>query len=227
MKKALVAGALGVTGRTLINYLASLGHWEVIGLSRRSPEFRTTAKFIAVDLLNRSEVEARLSGIDEITHVFFAALQPGADFFAEVAPNLAMLTNTVETVARFSGTLRKVVLIEGGQILRCAPRPVQNASKRDRFPPCAAEFLLQSRGLSQGTVDGNFVVLDGVEAVLHLRFCCWESHEHGHGHCRLRRSLQGNEIATALPRVNRRVSRVDRDDGCRASGQSHRLGGRK
>jgi nucleoside-diphosphate-sugar epimerase len=67
MKKALVAGALGVTGRTLINYLTSLGNWEVIGLSRRSPEFRTTAKFIAVDLLNRSEVETRLSAVMEMT----------------------------------------------------------------------------------------------------------------------------------------------------------------
>jgi nucleoside-diphosphate-sugar epimerase len=51
MNKALVAGALGVTGRSLVNHLVSLGNWEVIGLSRRSPEFRTTAQFIAVDLL--------------------------------------------------------------------------------------------------------------------------------------------------------------------------------
>ena len=32
MKKALVAGALGVTGRTLVNHLVSLGDWEVFGL---------------------------------------------------------------------------------------------------------------------------------------------------------------------------------------------------
>jgi len=81
MKKALVAGALGVTGRTLINHLVSLGDWEVIGLSRRKPEFKSAAQFIAVDLLNRPEVEERLSGINEITHLFFAALQPAANFF--------------------------------------------------------------------------------------------------------------------------------------------------
>jgi hypothetical protein len=28
MNKALIAGALGVTGRTLVNHLASLGNWE-------------------------------------------------------------------------------------------------------------------------------------------------------------------------------------------------------
>jgi nucleoside-diphosphate-sugar epimerase len=129
MNKALVAGALGVTGRTLINYLVSLGHWEVIGLSRRSPEFRTTAKFIAVDLLNRSEVETRLSGIGEITHVFYAALQPAADFFEEVPPNLAMLTNTVETVERFSEKFRKVVLIEGAKFYGAHLGPYKTPAK--------------------------------------------------------------------------------------------------
>jgi hypothetical protein len=41
MNKALVAGALGVTGRALVNHLVSLGNWEVIALSRRRPEFQT------------------------------------------------------------------------------------------------------------------------------------------------------------------------------------------
>ena len=112
MNKGLVAGALGVTGRTLVNHLVSLGNWEVIGLSRRSPEFRTAAKHVAVDLLNRSELEAQLSGIGDVTHVFYAALLPAANFFEEVGPNLAMLVNTVETVERFSKTLRKVVLLD-------------------------------------------------------------------------------------------------------------------
>jgi nucleoside-diphosphate-sugar epimerase len=115
MKKALVAGALGVTGRTLVDHLLSLGDWEVIALSRRRPEIRTAAQFIQIDLLNRSEVEARLSGLADVTHIFYAALQPAADFFAEVAPNLAMLANTVETVERFSKRFRKVVLLEGAK----------------------------------------------------------------------------------------------------------------
>jgi nucleoside-diphosphate-sugar epimerase len=133
MKKALVAGALGVTGRTLINYLASLEGWEVIGLSRRSPEFRTTAQFISVDLLNRSEVEARLSEIDDVSHLFFAALQPAADFFAEVAPNLSMLSNTVETVERFSRTFRKVVLIEGAKFYGAHLGPYKTPAKETDF----------------------------------------------------------------------------------------------
>jgi NAD dependent epimerase/dehydratase family len=65
MKNALVAGALGVTGRAIVNHLVSLGDWEVIGLSRRSPEFQTTAKYISVDLLSRPDVEACFSEIGD------------------------------------------------------------------------------------------------------------------------------------------------------------------
>ncbi len=129
MKKALVAGALGVTGRTLVSYLASLGNWEVIGLSRRSPEFQSTAQYIAIDLLNRSEVETQLGGISDITHIFYAALQPSADFFGEVAPNLAMLTNIVEVVERSSKTFRKVVLIEGAKFYGAHLGPYKTPAK--------------------------------------------------------------------------------------------------
>jgi nucleoside-diphosphate-sugar epimerase len=95
MKKALVAGALGVTGRTLVNHLVSLGDWEVVGLSRRNPEFQTSAKYIAVDLSDRSAVEAKLSNISDVTHIFYSALYWGNNVFDEVGPNLAMLTNLV------------------------------------------------------------------------------------------------------------------------------------
>jgi nucleoside-diphosphate-sugar epimerase len=129
VRTALVAGALGVTGRTLVNHLTSLGDWNVIGLSRRRPEFQTTANFISVDLLNRPEIEARLSGIDHITHVFYAALQPAADFFAEVEPNVTMLGNLVETVEQLSGGLRKVVLIEGAKFYGAHLGPYKTPAK--------------------------------------------------------------------------------------------------
>ena len=129
MNKALVAGALGVTGRTLINYLASLGHWEVIGLSRRSPEFRTTAKFIAVDLLNRSEVETRLNGIGDVTHVFYAALQPAANFFEEVAPNWPCSSTRLKRWNDLSEDFRKVVLIEGAKFYGAHLGPYKTPAK--------------------------------------------------------------------------------------------------
>ncbi len=169
MKKALVAGALGVTGRALVNHLVSLGDWEVIGLSRRKPEFQTAAQYVSVDLLRRSEVEARLSEIGDVTHVFYAALQPAADFFAEIAPNLAMLAHTVETVERFSKSFRKIVLLEGAKFY---------GAHRAH----AAELLLQPRRLFAGTFERKSLVLVGLETVEHLWFCGGESDEYGHRH---------------------------------------------
>ena len=119
MKKALVAGALGVSGRALVNHLVALGDWEVIGLSRRKPEFKTPARYIAVDLLNRSDVEAQELG--EITHIFYAALQMQGNLFEEVAPNLAMLRHTVEAVERSSAGLRQSGAAGRRQVLRRPP----------------------------------------------------------------------------------------------------------
>jgi hypothetical protein len=107
MNKALVAGALGVTGRALVNHLVGLSGWEVIGVSRRSPEFQTTARYISVDLLNRPEVETRLRMIGDVTHVFFAALQPAADFFAEVAPIWPCLLTPLKRWSKFPNTSAK------------------------------------------------------------------------------------------------------------------------
>jgi nucleoside-diphosphate-sugar epimerase len=138
MKKALVAGALGVTGRSLVNHLVSLGDWEVIGLSRRTPEFETSARYIAIDLLSRSEVEFKLSGIGDVTHIFFAALYWGTDVFDEVAPNLAMLTNTLEVVERYSKKFRKLVLLEGAKYYGAHLGPYKTPAKESdprHLPP--------------------------------------------------------------------------------------------
>ena len=138
MKKALVAGALGVTGRTLVNHLISLGDWEVIGLSRRSPEFQTSAKYIAVDLTARSAVESKLAAIGDITHIFFSALYWGTNVFDEVGPNVAMLSNLVEVVERSSKQFRKVVLLEGAKWYGAHLGPYKTPSREDdprHMPP--------------------------------------------------------------------------------------------
>jgi nucleoside-diphosphate-sugar epimerase len=69
----------------------------------------------AIDLLNKADVDALLAQIGDITHIFYAALQFGMNFFDEVAPNLMMLRNLVEAAERSSPSLRKVVLLEGAK----------------------------------------------------------------------------------------------------------------
>jgi nucleoside-diphosphate-sugar epimerase len=155
MKKALVAGALGVTGRAVVNYLVALGGWEVIGLSRRSPEFQTTAQYISVDLLDRSEVETRLSGIGDVTHVFYAALHPATDFFAEVAPNLAMLAHIVETVERNSKAFRKVVLLEGAKFYGAHLGPYKTPAKETDPRHLPPNFYYNQEDYLKGRATGK------------------------------------------------------------------------
>jgi nucleoside-diphosphate-sugar epimerase len=138
MKKALVAGALGVSGRALINHLVSLQDWEVVGLSRRSPEFQSPAHYIAIDLLNRSDVDACVSNLGDLTHIFYAALQPGSNFFDEIPPNLAMLQHIVEAVERTSRSFRKVILIEGAKYYGAHFGPYKTPAREDdprQMPP--------------------------------------------------------------------------------------------
>lgn len=73
--KALVAGGVGVIGRQLVDHLASLPDWDVIGLSRRTPDQAQPGEHIAVDLLDAEDVRAKLGGLGDVTHIFHAAYQ--------------------------------------------------------------------------------------------------------------------------------------------------------
>jgi hypothetical protein len=70
MKKAVVAGGLGVIGRHLVEHLARLDDWEVVGPWRRSPDFCSRAQFIWVDLLDRADCERKLANLTDVTHLF-------------------------------------------------------------------------------------------------------------------------------------------------------------
>lgn len=113
--KALVAGGVGVIGRQLVNHLASRPEWDVIGLSRRTPDDAKPGEHIAVDLLDPDDVRAKLAGLDGITHIFHAAYQEKPTPQALIDANLGMLRNLVSVVAEHSPALRRVVLYEGAK----------------------------------------------------------------------------------------------------------------
>jgi nucleoside-diphosphate-sugar epimerase len=66
-----------------------------------------------VDLTDRMDAEAKLSGLTNVTHIFFAAYQERPTPAEEVAPNLAMLRNTVEIIERVASGLEHVNLMQG------------------------------------------------------------------------------------------------------------------
>ena len=71
--KALVAGASGVVGRRLAEYLAHQGDWDVIGLSRRTVAGAPYGT-MAVDLTDPRDCREKLAGLTATTccHTFRA-----------------------------------------------------------------------------------------------------------------------------------------------------------
>lgn len=113
--KALVAGALGVVGRALIEHLDTLDDWRAVGLSRRVPDFPSRAEFRSVDLLDAADCRAKLGDLGDVTHLFYTAYTPRPTLAEEAAANLAMLVNLVEAVEPVADRLRHVLLMHGSK----------------------------------------------------------------------------------------------------------------
>lgn len=115
LKSAVVVGALGVIGRYVVDKLASLPDWRVVGLSRRRGEERDRVSYLSVDLLAMDP--RALAGLGDATHVFYAAFQPSAGaaagYAANIAPNRDMLVNSVSAIERAAPGLERVVLVTG------------------------------------------------------------------------------------------------------------------
>lgn len=114
-KVCIVAGALGIVGRALVEHLESNDEWEVIALSRRAPDFETRARFVQVDLFNIEDCRAKLGEFTRATHVFYSAYAPGRTAADEVAPNLAMVVNLVSTMEKLAPRLAHVLLVQGSK----------------------------------------------------------------------------------------------------------------
>lgn len=131
---ALVAGGLGVIGRTLVTHLADDLGWQVTALSRRSPDFDTRARYLSVDLLDPAATTAALSQAGPFTHVFYAAYQEHDDPRRQVQANLDMLRHCVTGAEACSPDLSRVLLFEGakyyGAHLGAFPTPAHEDDPR-------------------------------------------------------------------------------------------------
>jgi len=115
-KVALVVGANGVIGRNLVDHLATLSDWDVIGLSRRGGESTGRIRYVSVDLLDQDNCRGKLSGLTEVTHIFYAAYQDRPTWADLVPPNLAMLVNVIDAVEPVARSLQHVSLMQGYKV---------------------------------------------------------------------------------------------------------------
>lgn len=137
-KVALVVGDQGVVGKNLVNHLATLPDWEIIGLSRRDFDSKTNARHISVDLLDINDCSQKLSELTQITHIFYAAFQDRPTWSELVLPNLAMLVNVVETIEKVSKNLSHVSLMQGYKVYGAHLGPFKTPAREsdpDHMPP--------------------------------------------------------------------------------------------
>lgn len=115
-KVALVVGANGVIGGNLIDHLLSLDDWDIIGLSRRGGVSTDRITYVPVDLLDRQDTQSKLAMLTNVTHIFYAAFQDRPSWAELVPPNLAMLTNVVDTIEPIAPGLKHVSLMQGYKV---------------------------------------------------------------------------------------------------------------
>ena len=113
--KALVAGASGVVGRRLAEYLAACPEWQVIGLSRRKPEGAALFDTVPVDLTKAGECRERLGSVGGITHILYAGRYTHTEAPEPIDINTAMLVNLVDAVAPRNSGLQHVHMVQGSK----------------------------------------------------------------------------------------------------------------
>ncbi len=137
-QKMVVAGAMGVIGRAVIERVSPLPDWQVIGLSRRTPDYESAAQHISADLLDPEDCRRKLAGLSDVTHIAFAAYIEKIRLADQVAPNLALITNLVRTLQEVSPALRHVTLFQGGKAYGCHLGPYKTPAKESdprHMPP--------------------------------------------------------------------------------------------
>ena len=115
----LIVGALGVVGRSAVEHFETRDGWNVVGLSRRGPNFETSARFVSADLMDGAGVEAALAQVGPITHVIYTALFEKPEIAKgwvetdHIERNTTMLRNLLDAVEMTSPDLRHVGLLQG------------------------------------------------------------------------------------------------------------------
>ncbi len=130
-KSAVIAGASGLIGRRIADQLLADGGWEVTGLARRA-QVRPGMQWIAVDLADRGDVAAKLTGL-AATHVFYAARydHPVEGKTEDVETNTNMLKNLVGAVEA-GGALEHVHALHGSKWYGHQLGPVKLPLDEDR-----------------------------------------------------------------------------------------------
>ncbi|WP_370182531.1 SDR family oxidoreductase [Rhodococcus wratislaviensis] len=137
---AVVVGARGVIGGNLIDHLETTGEWDVVGLSRRGGPDTDRVRHIAVDLLDERDAAEKLAELRDVTHIFYAAYQDRPSWAELVAPNVAMLVNTVNALEPVAEGLEHISLMQGYKVYGAHLGPFKTPARESDPPHMPPEF---------------------------------------------------------------------------------------
>ena len=166
MNTVLIAGATGVVGESAVARFAGAHGWDVIAVSRRTPEPAPSGAFrhLAVDLRDPVACRDAFAGLSEVTHVVYAALYEKPGLLAgwretdQMETNLSMLTNLMEPVGDAAPGLRHVTLLQGTKAYGAHVRARIPIPARERAPrdPHANFYWLQEDYLTAKAAERGF-----------------------------------------------------------------------
>jgi nucleoside-diphosphate-sugar epimerase len=154
-KVALVVGARGVIGGNLVRHLQGSDGWQVIGLSRRGGEPSEGVRHVSVDLLDLDDARAKLSGLTDVTHVFYAAYQDAPTFAELVEPNQRMLVNVLQAIEPVARNLRHVQLMQGYKVYGAHLGPFKTPAREDDPPHMPPEFNVEQQAFIEELQQGK------------------------------------------------------------------------
>ena len=136
---ALVAGATGAAATRLVERLAREPDWDVVGLCRTPPADSEGVRYLALDLTDAGACAETLGALAGTTHLFYASrAEHGEGAPEDVARNLTMLRNTVESVEAVAKGLKHVHVVTGTNYYGLTLGPYRTPAREDdarHMPP--------------------------------------------------------------------------------------------
>lgn len=127
----VVAGVHGVSGSASAIQWSAVPGTKVYGLSRRAAEVPAGVEEIRVDLLDRNDVQQKLGGLKNVTHIVFGAYIEKATAQEKSEVNVAILRNLLDVVEAASPSLRHITFYQGGKAYGADLGPFKTPARED------------------------------------------------------------------------------------------------
>lgn len=150
MPKVVIAGASGVVGYAAVEQFAGVGSWEVVGVSRRTPDPVQGATLASLDISDADACRRFAAQHADTTHLVYAALYEKPGLVAgwqeadQMRVNEVMFANLVDALTIEASDLQHVSLLQGTKAYGVHIQPI-SVPARERSPrhPHANFYWLQ------------------------------------------------------------------------------------